>query len=63
LHKGEPVQVTCSIGVADLRCAPPPSVVELADKALYAAKNDGRNRVVMANAGQNPDGVERRQVA
>jgi diguanylate cyclase (GGDEF)-like protein len=63
LHKGEPVQVTCSIGVADLRCSPPPSVVELADKALYRAKNDGRNRVVIANMGLNPEPIERRQVA
>jgi diguanylate cyclase (GGDEF)-like protein len=45
---GISVQVTCSFGVADLRGTPPPSIVELADKALYRAKQAGRNRVEVA---------------
>lgn len=47
------VRVTCSLGVADLRHVPPPSVVELADRALYQAKHSGRNRVIVA-APPNP---------
>jgi diguanylate cyclase (GGDEF)-like protein len=49
-HNGKPVAVTCSIGVADLRHTPPPTVVELADQALYHAKSSGRNRVTVADA-------------
>jgi diguanylate cyclase (GGDEF)-like protein len=43
------VQVTCSFGVADLKGSPPPFVVEMADQALYSAKQNGRNRVVIAS--------------
>jgi len=42
------VQVTCSLGVADVGKPPDPSLVELADQALYQAKDSGRNRVVVA---------------
>jgi two-component system, cell cycle response regulator len=40
-----PVHVTCSLGVANLGENVPPSVIELADQALYHAKHTGRNRV------------------
>ncbi len=43
---GPVVQVTASIGVADQRAGrSPESVIKAADKALYAAKNAGRNCV------------------
>src|SRR5262249_14883046 len=38
-----PVRVTCSFGVANLGDRVPPTVVELADQALYRAKHAGRN--------------------
>ncbi|HVJ68070.1 MAG TPA: diguanylate cyclase [Caulifigura sp.] len=41
-----PVPVTCSFGVAYLRDRVPPTVLELADEALYSAKHCGRNCVV-----------------
>jgi diguanylate cyclase (GGDEF)-like protein len=47
-HGGKTVSVTCSAGVADLQNSPPPSILERADAALYQAKHDGRNRVVLA---------------
>lgn len=44
-YRDREVSVTCSFGVGDLRGDVPPSVVELADEALYRAKHSGRNRV------------------
>jgi two-component system, cell cycle response regulator len=41
----KPVKVTCSFGVAQLREKVPPTILELADEALYQAKSGGRNRV------------------
>jgi diguanylate cyclase (GGDEF)-like protein len=46
-HRGKAVPVTCSMGVSDVGHTPPPTIVELADEALYAAKHGGRNRVVV----------------
>ena len=45
LHRNTAVNVTCSFGVADLPSSIPPSIIELADSALYSAKESGRNRV------------------
>jgi diguanylate cyclase (GGDEF)-like protein len=40
-------RVTVSIGVADIDCADDPeAIMKCADRALYKAKSDGRNRVV-----------------
>jgi diguanylate cyclase (GGDEF)-like protein len=51
-HAGRRIDVTCSIGVAEAgRGCPPDHVVELADRALYAAKRGGRNRVVLGGEG------------
>ena len=44
-HHGEPVQVTVSAGLTEFREGDTPqSVFERADRALYAAKAEGRNR-------------------
>lgn len=45
-HSSDLAKVTVSIGVASLK--PNLNIVEEADKALYAAKNSGRNRSVLA---------------
>ena len=51
----EDLRVTASFGVADLNSVPqnslPRAIVESADRALYAAKHGGRNRVEVATDG------------
>jgi putative two-component system response regulator len=48
----QPLRITISIGVATRSTATTqfPDLMQEADKALYAAKNGGRNRVVMAGS-------------
>ena len=49
--RGQPVKVTLSAGVSDLREGEEAAMLlERADKALYKAKHDGRNRCVSAAA-------------
>ena len=51
-HQGQTLHLTVSIGVATQlthEVLPPPAM-ERADKALYAAKHAGRNRVSVAPA-------------
>jgi diguanylate cyclase (GGDEF)-like protein len=66
--QGLPVQVTVSIGYA--RFPLPPNVlpvaweqaINLADMALYTAKNQGRNRAVGIVAAQAPEAPELRRI-
>jgi len=66
--EGRPVQVTVSIGYA--RFPLPPNVfpvdweqaINLADMALYTAKNQGRNRAVGIVAAQAPAAPELREI-
>jgi diguanylate cyclase (GGDEF)-like protein len=47
-HNFNGIQVTVSIGVADMQSEAPSGteVLDRADKALYVAKTGGRNRVI-----------------
>jgi PleD family two-component response regulator len=44
MHQGKPVRVTASFGVAEQGSEP--SMIDAADKALYQAKHEGRDRVI-----------------
>jgi two-component system cell cycle response regulator len=48
---GPPIDLTVSIGVAACTGADdtPDALIERADKALYTAKREGRNRVIAAD--------------
>ena len=48
LAQGQEVTVTVSIGGAVCQGEPMDELLNLADDALYRAKNQGRNKVVMA---------------
>ena len=68
LVQGKPVRVTVSIGYA--RFPLPPNVlpvaweqaINLADMALYTAKNQGRNRAVGIVAAQAPSAPDLRHI-
>lgn len=51
IYEGKRLPVTTSLGVAELTAEieSPQTLIKTADKALYAAKNGGRNRVMLAN--------------
>lgn len=61
LAYGQPVAVTLSVGVACARDArmQPAALIDLADRALYQAKSEGRNRVCVAGDAPVPqaDGI------
>jgi len=56
IHEGKTIKVTSSAGIASFRThgGNAEKLIELADKALYQAKESGRNRVCMAKSLQKP---------
>lgn len=44
----KPLYITISIGIAEYRSGLPHELIDAADKAMYAAKRAGKNRVVIA---------------
>ena len=51
-YKGQKIHVTASFGVIDIKehDMPIEKAIDLADKALYLAKEDGRNKVARVSA-------------
>ena len=58
-HHGQPVQITCSFGVAQLQGPVPPTLVELADEALYRCQALGPQPRGNPRAIAGPDGLSR----
>jgi diguanylate cyclase (GGDEF)-like protein len=58
-YQGRLIQVTVSIGVAEISelHETREQLIDRADKAMYQAKQQGRNRVVLADAGEEKTGV------
>ena len=56
-HHGTRVQITSSLGVADLQHSSANGILEYADAALYQAKQAGRNRVVLYSDKPRPTRV------
>jgi two-component system, cell cycle response regulator len=48
VFRGSTIQITCSIGIADLSTCGEDGIVHAADQALYQAKHNGRNQVQSA---------------
>ncbi len=66
LHQGRSLnQITASFGVAGLpeHGTQPAQLIEAADAALYQAKREGRDRVVVASTGAPPEAQRRRMEA
>ena len=49
VYDGKPLRVTVSVGVAGLMLGDVASAITRADRALYVAKAQGRNRVVVSD--------------
>jgi diguanylate cyclase (GGDEF)-like protein len=49
---GEPLTVSIGVAVAESHVTDPTALLESADEALYRAKREGRDRVVLAELGQ-----------
>jgi diguanylate cyclase (GGDEF)-like protein len=54
-HRGMPVTVTSSFGIADVATCGDKDLVLAADAALYRAKQNGRNRIEIATAPAAPN--------
>jgi diguanylate cyclase (GGDEF)-like protein len=63
--EGKELTMTCSIGVASATTSqsPVPTLVSIADHAMYTAKMEGRNRVVGASDRTTPLRSDRRSAA
>lgn len=58
-YQGTLIQVTVSIGVAEISGLDETreQLIDRADKAMYQAKQQGRNRVILADAGKEKTGI------